>query len=73
LALVKHLHGFVREVRLSEREFQEGEGFTQPRVFGGLNVSMTGAATAAFDDHGSTRGLRAHLRAMIDVDRWTVP
>src|SRR5256885_15137235 len=23
LALVRHLHGFVREVRLSEREFQE--------------------------------------------------
>src|SRR2546423_12079751 len=23
LALVKHLHGFVREVRLTEREFQE--------------------------------------------------
>ncbi len=23
LALVRHLHGFVREVRLTEREFQE--------------------------------------------------
>src|SRR5437868_11144282 len=26
LALVRHLHGFVREVRLSEREFQEAVG-----------------------------------------------
>src|SRR5258708_30535751 len=26
LALVKHLHGFVREVRLSEREFQQAVG-----------------------------------------------
>src|SRR4051812_5206226 len=26
-ALVRHLHGFVREVRLTEREFQEAIGF----------------------------------------------
>src|SRR6202023_466269 len=26
LALVRHLHGFVREVRLTEREFQEAAG-----------------------------------------------
>src|ERR1700724_3275537 len=26
LALVRHLHGFVREVRLSEREFQQAAG-----------------------------------------------
>src|SRR3569623_66652 len=26
LALVRHLHGFVREVRLSEREFQQAVG-----------------------------------------------
>jgi protocatechuate 3,4-dioxygenase beta subunit len=27
LAMVRHLHGFVREVRLTEREFQEAVGF----------------------------------------------
>ena len=26
LALVRHLHGFVREVRLTEREFQQAIG-----------------------------------------------
>src|SRR3954467_12649312 len=36
LALVRHLHGFVREVRLSEREFQQAEN-----IIGALSQKTT--------------------------------
>ena len=58
LALVRHLHGFVREVRLSEREFQEAA-----RIIAALGQKTTPSHNEVVLDGGLARRLRAGLPA----------
>ena len=56
LALVRHLHGFVREVRLTEREFQEAT-----RLVAAMGQRTTDSHNGGGADGGLDRRLGARV------------